>query len=46
MAVEFDSVHTVERARDVGSLSEIFEPAELRPRLIATLEEARRGNPS
>ncbi len=42
MAVEFDSVHTVERARDVGSLSEIFEPGELRPRLIATLSEARR----
>ena len=41
MAVEFDSVHTVERARDVGSLSEIFEPGELRPRLIATLSEAR-----
>ena len=43
MAVEFDSVHTVERARDVGSLSEIFEPAELRPRLIEALIEARRS---
>ena len=40
MAVEFDSVHTVERARQVGSLSEIFEPAELRPRVIAALEES------
>jgi len=40
-AVEFDSVHTVERARQVGSLSEIFEPAELRPRLIAAFEESR-----
>ena len=41
-ALEFDSVHTVERAREVGSLSEIFDPAELRPRLIAALEAARR----
>jgi len=46
MAMEFDAVHNVERARDVGSLSEIFEPAELRPRLIASLEEARRGSSS
>jgi acetyl-CoA carboxylase carboxyltransferase component/biotin carboxyl carrier protein len=46
MAIEFDSIHTVERARDVGSLSEIFAPAELRPRLIATLEEARQDSSS
>ncbi len=45
-ALEFDSVHTVERAMEVGSLSEIFEPSELRPRLIATLEEASRGSSS
>jgi acetyl/propionyl-CoA carboxylase alpha subunit/acetyl-CoA carboxylase carboxyltransferase component len=38
MAAEFDSIHTVERAREVGSLSEIIEPDELRPRLIATLD--------
>ncbi len=44
MAVEFDSVHTVERAREVGSLSEIYAPAELRPRLIAALEESHRGH--
>jgi len=42
MAVEFDSVHTVERAREVGSLSQIFEPAELRPKLIAALDDSRR----
>jgi len=41
-AVEFDSVHTVERARQVGSLSEIFAPEELRPRVITALEESRR----
>jgi hypothetical protein len=41
-AVEFDAIHTVERARQVGSLSEIFEPADLRPRVIAALEESLR----
>jgi hypothetical protein len=41
VAAEFDSIHTVERAREVGSLTEIFDPAELRPRLIASLEECR-----
>jgi len=40
MAAEFDSIHTVERAREVGSLSEILEPSALRSQLIATLEEA------
>ncbi|MBW2423258.1 MAG: ATP-grasp domain-containing protein [Deltaproteobacteria bacterium] len=43
MAAEFDAVHTVERAREVGSLSEILDPAELRPRLIASLEGSLRG---
>ena len=42
-ALEFDSIHTVERAREVGSLAEIFAPAELRPKLIATLEAAAPG---
>jgi acetyl/propionyl-CoA carboxylase alpha subunit/acetyl-CoA carboxylase carboxyltransferase component len=42
-ASEFDSIHTVERAREVGSLSAILEPAELRPRLISALAEASRG---
>jgi hypothetical protein len=42
MAAEFDAVHTVERAREVGSLSEIIDPADLRPRLIATLDESLR----
>jgi len=41
-AVEFDAIHTVARARQVGSLSEIFEPADLRPRVIAALEESLR----
>jgi acetyl/propionyl-CoA carboxylase alpha subunit/acetyl-CoA carboxylase carboxyltransferase component len=42
-AVEFDSIHTVERAQQVGSLSEIFDPAELRLRLIEALEASRSG---
>jgi acetyl/propionyl-CoA carboxylase alpha subunit/acetyl-CoA carboxylase carboxyltransferase component len=46
MAIEFDSIHNVERARDVGSLSEIFAPADLRPRVIASLEAARRDSSS
>jgi len=42
-AAEFDSIHTVDRAREVGSLSAILEPAELRPQLIAALEDASRN---
>ena len=37
VAAEFDRIHSVERARDVGSLNEIIEPARLRERLIASL---------
>lgn len=33
VAAEFDRVHSVERARDVGSVHEIIEPARLRPAL-------------
>jgi acetyl-CoA carboxylase carboxyltransferase component len=40
VAAEFDRIHSVERARDVGSLSEIIEPDTLRARLIAALEDA------
>jgi acetyl-CoA carboxylase carboxyltransferase component len=42
VAAEFDRIHTVERARDVGSLSTIIEPEQLRERLIAALEAATR----
>jgi acetyl-CoA carboxylase carboxyltransferase component len=38
MAAEFDSVHSIERARRVGSVHEIIPAAELRPRLIAAVE--------
>lgn len=40
VAAEFDAIHTVERARDVGSLKQILPAAEMRPRLIRALEEA------
>jgi acetyl-CoA carboxylase carboxyltransferase component len=37
LAVEFDAVHSVERARAVGSLSGIVEPDELRPFVVQAL---------
>lgn len=39
MADEFDAIHSVERAQRVGSVEEIIAPAELRPWIIAALEE-------
>ncbi len=39
VAAEFDATHTVERAREVGSLESIIEPKELRPALIGWLKE-------
>ena len=42
IAGEFDAVHTVERARSVGSLADIIEPRDMRPALIRVLHaEAR-----
>ena len=40
VAAEFDAVHTVQRARDVGSLHSIIAPAQLRPYLIDLVEGA------
>jgi hypothetical protein len=37
LAAEFDAVHSVERARAVGSLREIVEPTELRPFAVRAL---------
>ncbi len=42
-AAEFDGIHTVERAKEVGSLSEILDPSDLREQLITTLEASRSG---
>ncbi len=41
VAAEFDRIHSVERAREVGSLKEIIEPDRLRSSLIAALRKAR-----
>ena len=41
LAAEFDAVHTVERARDVGSLETLVAPEDMRSHLIA---ELRRGD--
>jgi acetyl-CoA carboxylase carboxyltransferase component len=38
LATEFDGVHTVGRARDVGSLEAIVEPQDMRPYLIGELD--------
>jgi len=38
LADEFDAVHSVERAREVGSLEEIVAPVNMRPYLIGLLE--------
>ena len=45
VAAEFDGSHSVERARDVGSVHAIIPAADLRPRLIDALERGlRNGN--
>jgi len=38
MAEEFDRVHSVHRALDVGALHHILPPADLRPYLIHAVE--------
>ena len=38
VAAEFDAVHSVERAREVGSVHRIIKAADLRPELIAAVE--------
>ncbi len=39
MAEEFDRIHSVERAREVGSLEEIVAPADMRAYLIGLLDD-------
>lgn len=41
LAAQFDATHSVERAVDVGSLDAVIEAHELRPVLIAELEQSR-----
>ena len=38
IATEFDEIHSVERARDVGSLERIIEPSEMRETLIREMQ--------
>ena len=38
VAAEFDAVHSIERARDVGSVHRIITAARLRPELVAAVE--------
>ena len=38
MAAEFEGIHDIERAREVGSVHTIVPAAELRPQLIAAVE--------
>ena len=40
VAAEFDRVHSVERARDVNSLTDIVRPEQMRPFLIEALARA------
>ncbi|MDN5790742.1 MAG: fused acetyl/propionyl-CoA carboxylase subunit alpha/methylmalonyl-CoA decarboxylase subunit alpha, partial [Micrococcales bacterium] len=39
VAAEFDRVHNIHRAVDVGSVDEVISAGQLRPRIIAALEE-------
>jgi hypothetical protein len=38
VADEFDAIHTIQRARRVGSVDVIIPPAELRPYVIQAIE--------
>lgn len=40
LAREFDEVHSVERAREVGSLDDILEPSQMRAHLISELSRS------
>lgn len=39
LATKFDSIHSVQRAQKVGSISSIIGPEQLRPFIISTLEK-------
>ena len=40
MATEFENIHSVQRAKEVGSLHEIIDPTALRPFIVETLDKA------
>ncbi len=39
VAAEFDGVHSIQRAVEVGSVDRVIDPHELRPQIIAVLDE-------
>ena len=43
LAAEFDSVHSVDRAREVGSIEEIVDPAQMRTFLMRSLRDELSG---
>jgi hypothetical protein len=43
VAAEFDSVHSIQRAVEVGSVDAIIRPEELRPQIIAAIERGLGG---
>ena len=43
VAAEFDAVHSVKRALDVGSVHRIIDAARLRPELVAAIERGQAG---
>ncbi|MEU8298840.1 carboxyl transferase domain-containing protein [Micromonospora sp. NPDC048909] len=46
VATEFDRVHNIERAVEVGSVDAVIRAAELRPRIIEAIESRLRGGAS
>ena len=43
VATEFDAIHSVQRAQEVGSVHRIIPPSTLRPYLVEALERATTG---
>ncbi len=41
LAARFDGIHTVERAREVGSIDDIIPPERLRPYVVGVLDADR-----
>jgi acetyl-CoA carboxylase carboxyltransferase component len=39
VAAEFDRIHSIQRAVEVGSVDAVIAPHEVRPRIIAVLEQ-------
>jgi hypothetical protein len=46
VATEFDRVHSIQRAVEVGSVDAVISANELRPRLIEAIEARVAGGPS